>query len=154
MDEHGTMSGLIAIAIGLGCLLMIFYPIAVFVKRRRIDTSGLSTTGTVIRTWRYRRTDGPDDHWAEAAYTNRWGQQKTVKFNGRFREGDQVEVKYDERGGYVPFFGRGRQSSAPSGCSGCLGTLLFIGLIIAAVALIPDLRAGFEEFFGQLTSSP
>jgi len=152
------MEAVIAGAIAIACIGMFVYAVYEVVRRHRINKSGWSANGIVTRTWTTtsstRTSTGSyqttTNHHAEASYTTHWGETRVVRFNGHFRQGDTVNVRYDEKGAYVPL--RGRKSTARSGCGGCLGSLIVVGIVIAALS-IPEMRQGVLDTLNDLISA-
>ncbi|MBV1854484.1 DUF3592 domain-containing protein [Catellatospora tritici] len=154
------MGGVIGLVIALICVGMFFYLVYQFFRRRRIKSSGWSAQGTITKTWTTTHTSHnanggmhtTTNHHAEATYTTHWGEPRTVRLDGHFRQGDQVDVRYDQTDGYVPLLGR--KSSASSGCGGCLGLLLFLVLVIAVVSIfLPDVAKSISDTVNDILSS-
>jgi hypothetical protein len=153
------MEAVIGSAIALACVAMFVYAVYQVVSRSRINKSGLSANGIVTRTWTTTSshptaTGGhhtTTHHHAEATYTTRWGETRVVRFNGHFRQGDTVNVRYDEKGAYVPM--RGRKSTARSGCGGCLGFLVVVGIVVVVALAIPEVREGVLDMLSDLMSA-
>jgi len=153
------MEAVIGSAIAIACVGMFVYAVYEIARRRRINKSGWSANGVVTRTWTTTSTQGTSigggyhtttNHHAEATYTTHWGESRVVRFNGHFRQGDTVNVRYDEKGGYVPV--RGRKSTARSGCGGCLGFVVVVGIVVAALA-IPEIREVVLDTLNDLMSA-
>jgi len=154
------MEAVIGGAIAIVCIGMFVYAVYEVARRRRINKSGWSANGIVTRTWtttsNHQTSTGgyhtTTNHHAEAAYTTHWGERRMVRFNGHFRQGDAVNVRYDEKGAYVPM--RGRKSTAGGGCGGCLGFLVVVvvGIVIAALA-VPEIREGVLDTLSDLMSA-
>ncbi|GHJ49124.1 hypothetical protein Cs7R123_64660 [Catellatospora sp. TT07R-123] len=154
------MGAIIGLFIALICAGMFFYLVYEFFRRRRIKGSGWSATGTITRTWTTTHTHHNanggmhtiTNHHAEAAYRTHWNEQRTVRLDGHFRQGDEVNVRYDQTDGYVPLMGR--KSSANSGCGGCLAVLLFLALVIVVVSvLFPDVSKMLSDTINDILSS-
>jgi hypothetical protein len=153
------MEPIIIGAITIACVGTLIYAVYEVARRHRINKSGLSANGIVTRTWTTTSTNHTasggmqttTNHHAEAAYTTHTGERRVVRFNGRFRQGDTVNVRYDEKGAYVPL--RGRKSSAGSGCGGCLGFLVVVVVVIVIAAFfIPEIRDVVQDTLNDLVS--
>jgi hypothetical protein len=152
------MEAVIAVAIAIVCVGMFVYAVYEVARRQRINQSGLSANGIVTRTWTTTSTHHTasggqhttTNHHAEAAYTTHSGDRRVVRFNGHFRQGDTVNVRYDDKGAYVPI--RGRNSTASSGCAGCLGFLVVVGIIVIVIAALstPEIRDALQATLNDL----
>ncbi|MDI1462783.1 hypothetical protein QEZ54_17545 [Catellatospora sp. KI3] len=158
--DAADLGAIIGLVVALACAGVFFYLIYELLRRRRVKSSGWSAQGTVTRTWTTTHTqhtaDGgmhtTTDHHAEAAYTTHWGEPRTVRLDGQFRQGDHVDVRYDQSDGFVPL--PGRRSSVSSGCGGCLGLLLLLVLAVAVVSVfLPDVAKSISDAVNDVLSS-